>query len=257
MVAVPEHQTSSDFANHFVAIDCTVGEHTTRQTIVTFVGPVDDLINVRETVNGHDRPKHFIGENGHLVVNLTENGGLQVATQFPDTVSTCDEVGPIVDGSGDVTLNFAQVRLADLRALLRRRCKGVANNALLCHFGGFFNKLVVNVVVYKNPTACRTSFAVVPKDRSMNSSNCGLHIHVIAHNDRIIATEFHSSPFDSICRHVLNAFASGNGASEGDLVNVLVCTKCRPCRSSIATDKVDHAVWETGDFDQACDGQGC
>jgi len=226
------------------------GEDTGGETVVATVGTLDGLIQGAEAHDAHDGAEDLLAGDGHIVLDIGEDGGLDEVAGLLNGLSSNNAVGSLALSGLDVLPDGLLLLSRNLGAHVHI-LESVALGALLGGGDELLNELLVDALLDVDAGASGADLALVEEHTNLGSSDGIVDISIIADDEGGLATELEGAAFQvGLGGGLHDDLANVSGASEGDLVDIHVGANGGTSGGAIPGEHVDDTSGVAGLVDE-------
>jgi hypothetical protein len=223
-----------------------VGVNTSCQTVGGVVGELENFLFVLEFLDCADRSENFFLDNLHLVVDVGEDGGLNVVALVTQSLTSDDNLGTGLLALVNVSHDTVELKLRDLRALVGALLEGVADLVLFSTSLECFQELVVDGLVDEDTGSSTAALAMVKVYTKVDPRDSVLEVGVWENNIGRLSSKLESDLLQVTLGRSLQDLATDQGrTSEGNLVNIHVRGDSGTGNTTETRDNVDNTRRET------------
>lgn len=229
-----------------------VGVNTSCQTVGGVVGELENFFLVLEFLDCADRSEDFFLDNLHLVVDVGEDGGLNVVALVTESFASDNHLGTGLLTLVNVSHDTVELELRDLRTLVGALLERVADLVLLSTSLECFQELVVDGLVDEDAGSSTAALAVVEVDTKVNPGDSVLEVGVWENNIGRLSSKLESDLLQVTLGRSLQDLTTDQGRTgESNLVNIHVRGDSGTGNTTETRDDVDNARWETSLLDKS------
>lgn len=229
-----------------------VGVNTSCQTVGGVVGELENLLLVLEFLDCADRSKDFFLDNLHLVVDVGEDGGLDVVALVTESLTSDDDLGTGLLALVNVSHDTVELELGDLRTLVGAFLERVADLVLFSTSLECFQELVVDGFVDEDTGSSTAALAVVEVDTKVDPGDSVLEVGIWENNIGRLSSKLESDLLQVTLGCSLQDLTTDQGrTSERNLVDIHVRGDSGTGNTTETRDDVDDTRRETSLLDKS------
>mmetsp|Transcript_25564 Transcript_25564/g.31017 ORF Transcript_25564/g.31017 Transcript_25564/m.31017 type:complete len:556 (-) Transcript_25564:83-1750(-) len=250
VVGVHPDGTGLQGARQTVAGVVAVTPDASCETVLGAVGPLDQVSLVAPLEDGHNRSEDLLLCNSHVVIDVSEHGGLDEVTLGTDGAASALQVRALLNTGLNVHLDLPELLVGHLRTLVNIP-EGIPDSARLGERNSLLNELVIDILVYEQPRPGVTALAHIEEETEVGIGNSFVDVCVLAHDGSRLASQLQAHALEvGLCSSFHNVLTDLSGAGEGNLVNIPVFRNSLSCSFTVSCDDVDDTFGDTGLLDE-------
>lgn len=257
VVRVHPHGTGADGVSHAQRGVEVGGVHRGRETVRRAVGLLDRLLLGLELGDGADGAEDLLLDDGHVLGDIREDGGLDEVADVAVAATTGGHGGTGLLAGIDVAHDAVELQLRDLGSLEGLNVEWVSDLVGLGALLEAGDELVVDALLHVDAGAGAAALAVVEEDTEVDPRDGVVDVGVVEDNVGRLASELKGDLLEVGVGGGLEDLATDKGgAGEGDLVDVHVRGEGGTSGLSETGDDVDDSGREASLLDQLGGEQG-